>query len=245
MMDKSQVTELIQRWRVLKGDLTGKGTELENARKALQEVEDEHAKMVQQWDLEKETIRNTSSAIEVQVASKNEEVRRMARETEELLRKVEERRRRTAEHLRVLNKRMLVVTTRTKEAEDKDAGVRERLVTFQKSRDESREQLLALLKKHETAIPQEQAAHDEKVRQIKSRIAETAAAIEAEAKSWALEQAMKEWKEKSNARKHVLDEVSAAEESKDIWADLLQEANSLHIQGNMKTLAELRAMVSV
>ncbi|KPA85594.1 hypothetical protein ABB37_00006 [Leptomonas pyrrhocoris] len=243
-MDKSQVTELIQRWRVLKGDLTDKGTELEGARKALQEVEDEHAKMVQQWDLEKETIHNTSGAIEAQVVSKKEEVQRMARETEELLRKVEERRRRTAEHLRVLHKRMQVVTTRTKEAEDKDAGVRERLATFQKSRDEAREQLLALVKKYETAIPQEQAAHDEKMRQMRSRIAETTAATEAEAKSWALEQAMKEWKAKSNTHKHVLDEVAAAEESKDIWADLLQEANNIHIQDNMKTLAELRAMVS-
>jgi chromosome segregation ATPase len=243
-MDKSQVTELIQRWRVLKGELTNKGAELESARKALQEVEDEHAKMVQQWDLEKETIHNTSSAIEAQVTNKKEEVQRMARETEELLRKVEERRRRTEEHLRVLNKRMQVVTMRTKEAEEKDAGARERLATFRKSRDEARAQLLALVKKHEAAIPQEQAAHEQKVRTMKSRIAETAAAIEAEAKSWALEQAMKEWKEKSNARKHVLDEVAAAEESKDLWADLLQEANGIHIQENMKTLAELRAMVS-
>jgi chromosome segregation ATPase len=243
-MDKSQVTELIQRWRVLKGELTNKGAELESARKALQEVEDEHAKMVQQWDLEKETIHNTSSAIEAQVTNKKEEVQRMARETEELLRKVEERRRRTEEHLRVLNKRMQVVTMRTKEAEEKDAGARERLATFRKSRDEARAQLLALVKKHEAAIPQEQAAHEQKVRTMKSRIAETAAAIEAEAKSWALEQAMKEWKEKSNARKHVLDEVAAAEESKDLWADLLQEADGIHIQENMKTLAELRAMVS-
>lgn len=243
-MDKSQVTELIQRWRVLKGDLTDKGAELENARKALQEVEDEHAKMVQQWDLEKETIHNTSSAIEAQVASKKEEVQRMAAETAELHRKVEERRRRTEEHLRVLHKRMQAVTARTKEAEERDAGVRDRLATFTKSRDEARDQLLALVKKHEAAIPQEQAAHEEKVRTLKSRIAETAAAMEAEAKSWALEQAMKEWKEKSNTRKHVADEVAAAEESKDVWADLLQEANNLNIQENMKTLAELRAMVS-
>lgn len=243
-MDKTQVTELIQRWRVLKGELTDKGAELDTARKALQEVEDEHAKMVQQWDLEKETIHNTGIAIEAQVAHKKEEVQRMARETAELLRKVEERRRRTEEHLRVLHHRMQVVTTRTREADEKDAGVRDRLATFEKSRDEAKEQLVALVKKHEAALPQEQAAHEEKVRQLRSRVAETAAAIEAEAKSWALEQAMKEWKTKSNARKAILDEVSAAEESKDVWADLLQEANNINTQDSMKALAELRAMVS-
>ena len=243
-MDKSQVTTLIQRWRVLKGELTSKGTELEAARKALQEVEDEHAKMVQQWDLEKETIHNTRSAIEAQVASKQDEVQRMARETQELMRKVDERRRRTEEHQRVLQKRMEVVNARTKEAEEKDAGARERLTAFLKTRDETRAELLALVEKHENAIPQEQTLHDEKVRNLKSRIAETAAAVEAEAKSWALEQAMKEWKEKSDARKHFLDEVAAAEENKDVWADLLQEANSINIQENMKTLTELRAMVS-
>ncbi|KAG5479018.1 hypothetical protein LSCM1_02860 [Leishmania martiniquensis] len=242
-MDKSQVTELIQRWRVLKGSLTEKGSELEAVRKSLQELEREHAKIVQQWDIEKETIRNTSSAIEAQVASKKEELQRIKRETQELHHKVEERRRRNEEHQRVLSKRKQMVDARTKEAGEKDAAARERLATFQRSRDEARERLLAAIRKHEAAIPQEQAAHEDKLWQVKSRIAETLAAIEAEAKSWALEQAMKEWNEKSNARKHILDEVAAAEEGKDTWADLLHEANGIHIQDSLKTLVEVRAMI--
>ncbi|CBZ26979.1 conserved hypothetical protein [Leishmania mexicana MHOM/GT/2001/U1103] len=243
-MDKSHVTELIQRWRVLKGNLTEKSSELETVRKSLQELEGEHAKMMQQWDLEKETIRNTSSAIEAQVASKKDELQRIKQETQELHRKVEERRRRNEEHQLVLSKRKHIVDARVKEAAEKDAAARERLTTFQRSRDEARERLLTTVKKHEAVIPQDQAAHEDKVLQLKSRIAETLAAIEAEAKSWALEQAMKEWNERSNARKHILDEVAAAEEGKDAWADLLHEANSIHIQDNLKTLAELRAMVS-
>ncbi|GET88482.1 hypothetical protein, conserved [Leishmania tarentolae] len=244
-MDKSQVTELIQRWRVLKGNLTEKGNELETVRKSLQELESEHAKIMQKWDLEKETIRNTSSAIEAQVVSKKEELQRIKQETQELHRKVEERRRRNEEHQLVLSKRKRIVDARVKEAEEKDAEVRERLTTFQRSRDDARERLLAAVKKHEAAIPQDQAAHEDKALQLKSRVAETLAAIEAEAKSWALEQAMKEFNEKSNARKHILDEVAAAEEGKDAWADLLHEASSIDIQENLKTLAELRAMVSV
>ncbi|AIN98307.1 hypothetical protein LPMP_220120 [Leishmania panamensis] len=243
-MEKSQVTELIQRWRVLKGSLTEKGSELETVRKSLQVLEGEHARMVQQWDLEKETIRNTSSAIEAQVASKKDELQRIRLETQELRRKVEERRRRNEEHQLVLSKRKHMVDARVEEAEAKDAAVRERLTTFHRSRDEAREQLVAAVKKHQAAIPQEQAAHADKVLQLKSRIAETLATIEAEAKSWALEQAMKEWNEKSSARKHILDEVTAAEEGKDAWAELLHEASSIHIQDNLKTLAELRAMVS-
>lgn len=243
-MDKSQVTELIQRWRVLKGGLTDKGSELEAVRKSLQDLEGEKTKMTQQWDLEKETIRNTSSAIEAQVVAKREELQRMERETQELCRKVEERRRRNEEHQRVLSKRKHLVDTRTREAEEKDAAARERLLTFQRTRDEARALLVAAVAKHEAALPQEQTAHEEKVRQLRSRIADTQAAIEAEAKSWALEQAMKEWNEKSNARKCLLDEVAAAEEGKDAWADLLQEANSIQIQDNLKTLAELRAMVT-
>ncbi|CAM67955.1 conserved hypothetical protein, partial [Leishmania infantum JPCM5] len=108
-MDKSHVTELIQRWRVLKGNLTEKASELETVRKSLQELEGEHAKMTQQWDLEKETIRNTSSAIEAQVANKKDELQRIKQETQELHRKVEERRRRNEEHQLVLSKRKLIV----------------------------------------------------------------------------------------------------------------------------------------
>ncbi|KAG5504897.1 hypothetical protein JKF63_04343 [Porcisia hertigi] len=243
-MDKSQVTELIQRWRVLKGSLTEKGSELDMVRKSLQELEVEHTKMVQQWDLEKETIRNTSGAIEEQVARKKDELHRIKRDTQELHGKVEERRRRNEEHHVVLDKRKQMVEARTKEAEEKDAAVRERLSTFRRSRDEAREQLLTAIKKHDAAIPAEQMAHDNKVLKLKSRIAETLATIEAEAKSWALEQAMKEWNEKSNARKQVLDEIAAAAEGKNTWADLLHEANSLQIQDNLRTLAELRSTVS-
>lgn len=244
-MEGAQVKELIQRWRVLSNDLKLKNKELEDAREALNQVDSEHTTSVQQWDLEKENIKNTINAIVAQVTAKKDELQRIEKETQELRRKVDERRRRNEEHLLILNKRRQIVETQTKEAEERDAGIKERLAMFEKNREEARKQLQSAIQKIEDTLPQELEDHQQKVRQLRSRMAETAAVMEAEAKSWALEQAMREWHEKSDSRKWLLEEVNAAEAGKDIWADLAQEANNLQMPDFVKELGEIRALTSM
>ncbi|KAK7196528.1 hypothetical protein NESM_000590500 [Novymonas esmeraldas] len=244
-MSKAQVTERIQRWRELKEKMTEKTNQVEARSKAVHELECRRVKEVQEWELDKEERKGPLSAAAAEVASSTSNIERIEHETQELRRKVEERCRRTREHTEVIQKRKKAVSVLSKEVRGKDDSAQERLAEYTRTRQEVRRQLQAAMKKHEVAALQDQAAYEDKMRQHKSRSAEILATIEAEAKSHALEQAMNEWNEKSNARKHVQDEVAAAEEGKDVWAELLQEAHAIRIQDNLKTLAELRAMVSI
>ncbi|CCW61939.1 unnamed protein product [Phytomonas sp. EM1] len=243
-MDTAQVKELIQRWRSLNADLKTKNKELEEARESLRIYDGEHSKSKQEWDFEKEKLRNTINAVLADVTRKKSELKAIEEETAELRRKVEERRRRNEEHLKVLTKRKNTVLEQLKEVEKRDAGIKSRLSEFQANRAASKEQLLATIKKVEESLPQERETHEQKISQLKSKIAETEATIEAEAKSWALEQALRAWNEASRAHKWLLEEVAATESGKDTWANLIQEANALNPNENLATLRELSALLS-
>ncbi|EPY31797.1 hypothetical protein STCU_02823 [Strigomonas culicis] len=180
-----------------------------------------------------------------QVTGRKDELQRIEKETAELRKKVEERRRRNEEHLAILNKRRDVIETQKKEVDAKDAKLQDNLNAFLTSRDESKKQLQEAIRKIEDTIPQEQDVHHAKVRQLKSRIAEMTASIEAEAKSWALEMAMREWNQKSDARKWLLEEVNAAEGGKDTWADVVHEINSIQTKDSLQSLNEIRSIISV
>ncbi|RNC50329.1 hypothetical protein TcCL_ESM12628, partial [Trypanosoma cruzi] len=104
-MEGSQVKELIQKWRALRNELKEKNAELEKTRAALQELEGQHAKTVQDWDLEKANIQNTISLVWAQVSDKKEEVLRIEKERADLQSKVDERRLRNEEYWCVLDKR--------------------------------------------------------------------------------------------------------------------------------------------
>ncbi|ORC87865.1 uncharacterized protein TM35_000191090 [Trypanosoma theileri] len=243
-MEGSQVKELIQTWRGLSSALKEKNAELEKTRAALHEMEAEHAKTVRDWDLEKANIQNTISLVWTQVSSKKEELARIEEETLELQRKVDERRLRNEEHWRVLNKRKQVVKSQLQEMEEKDKDARERLREFRELREESKQQLLSTIQKLEGIAQQEQMDHQQKTRQLRSRIADMVAATESEKKSWALEVAMREWKQKSDARKWLSEEAAAAEKEQGTWAEIVREANNLSCEDHLKELDVLRALIS-
>lgn len=243
-METKELKELIQRYRALGESLTGKNEELEVARKQLEALDTEHSSAAHQWELEKENIRNTINAILTQVTAKRDELQRVERESAELRAKVDDRRRRNEEYVAILNRRRDAVLARKAQLDSEDRQRQESLDAFVRSRDESRAALKAALKKNEDLAAQEAADHEQKVRQLRSRIAETRATIEAEAKSWALEQAMSEWNAKSDARGYYLEEASAAEAGKDVWADLLQEANALQAEASFRALQDIRALLS-
>ncbi|CCW66282.1 unnamed protein product [Phytomonas sp. Hart1] len=244
-METAQVKELIQRWRALNSDLKTKNKELEEARDSLRIYDIEHSKSKQEWYLEKEKLRNTINAVLADVTSKKAELQAIENETTELRRKVEERRRRNEEHLKVLTKRKNTVLDQLKEAEKRDSGIKSRLSEFQANRAASKEHLLATLQRVEESLPQERDTHEQKVSQLKSKIAETEAAMEVEAKSWALEQALRAWNEATRAHKWLLEEITATESGKDTWANLIQEADALNPSESLATLRELRALLSV
>lgn len=238
--------ELIQRWRTSSAELKEKNKELEKARESLHSLDSEHSQRVRHWDLEKENIKNTIDVILDQVKHKQDELERIENESAELRRKVEERRKRNEEYQVIITKRKQTVQARREECDARDDAVRSRLDTFEQSRDESRNQLLAAIQKIENTLPSERLGHEQKIRLLRSKTAEIDAAIEAEAKSFALEQAVKEWNEKFQLRKVLLDEVGAAEEGKDVWAGLLNDARSLGTETDlMRRLSDIRASVSV
>lgn len=236
--------ELIQKWRTLSAELENKKREHKDVVGSVSVQDGELNQAKQEWELEKEKLRSTINAVLSDVTSKKSELQSIENDTAELRRKVEERRRRNEEHLMVLNKRKKLVAEQLKAAELRDEGVKERFTAFEASREETRRQILSAIKKVEEAGPQESAEYEQKVRLLRNTIKETEATLEAEAKSWALEQAMKEFNEKSDARKWLLEEISAAEGGKDLWADLLQEANTLSVNDSLQSLQELRSIIS-
>ncbi|EKF26003.1 hypothetical protein MOQ_010325 [Trypanosoma cruzi marinkellei] len=243
-MEGSQVKELIQKWRALSNELKEKNAELEKTRAALQELEGQHAKTVQDWDLEKANIQNTISLVWAQVSDKKEEVLRIEKETADLQLKVDERRMRNEEYWSVLNKRRQAVTTRLQEVEEKDKGAKERLRDFREVRDESKQQLLSAIGKLEDADQQELVDHQQKTRQMRSKISEALASVEAEKKSWALEAAMRGWRQKNDARRWLSEEANASEKNKGIWVEAIREADSMHCDDSLKELDALRALIS-
>lgn len=243
--EPAHVKDLIQKWRCLSNDLRSKNKELDDARGSLREFEVTHNKAKQDWEVEKEKLRNTINTVLADVTNKKMELKSIERETAELQVKVHERRRRNEEHQRVLDKRRKAVVEQLQSAEVRDAAVHDRYRTFEATRAEAKQQLVSAIKNVEAAIPQELEAHNQKVTQLRSKIEEITANMEAEAKSWELEQAMREWNRKSDARKWLLEEVSAAESGKDVWAELLQDANSLHIGDSLAAVNELRSVLSV
>ncbi|KEG06005.1 hypothetical protein DQ04_16621000 [Trypanosoma grayi] len=243
-MEGSQVKELIQKWRGLSNELKDKNTELEKTRVALNELEAQHAKTVQDWDLEKANIQNTISLVWAQVSNRKEELVRIEEETKDLQRKVDERRLRNEEHWRVLNRRKQIVTEQLQKLEEKDKGTRERLREFREVREESGKQLLSAIRKLEDTDQQEQVDHQKKTRQMQSKIAEIEACIDAERKSWALEMAMREWNQKNDARRWLCEEASVAENDKSMWVAIVKESNSLQCEDQLKEIDSLRALLS-
>ncbi|KAH9600491.1 hypothetical protein LSM04_002028 [Trypanosoma melophagium] len=243
-MEGSQVKELIQTWRGLSSTLKEKNEELERTRAALNDMEAQHAKTVRDWDLEKANIQSTISLVWAQVSAKKEELARIEKEAQELQQKVDERRLRNEEHWRVLNKRKQFVKNQLQEMEEKDKGARERLRDFREVREESKQQLLFTIQKLEAIEQQENMDHQQKTRQLRSRIADMEAATESEKKSWALEVAMREWKQKSDARKWLCEEAAVAEKEQGTWAEIVREANNLSCEDYLKELDALRTLIS-
>ncbi|KAF5215474.1 hypothetical protein ECC02_011839 [Trypanosoma cruzi] len=243
-MEGSQVKELIQKWRALSNELKEKNAELEKTRAGLQELEGQHAKTVQDWDLEKANIQNTISLVWAQVSDKKEEVLRIERKTADLQSKVDERRLRNEEYWCVLDKRRQAVTTRLQELEEKDKDAKERLRDFREVRDESKQQLISAIRKLEDAEQQELVDHQQKTRQMRSKISEVVASVEAEKKSWALEAAVRGWREKNDARRWLSEEANASEKNKGVWAEAIREADSMHCDNSLKELDVLRALIS-
>lgn len=244
VMEGSQVKELIQQWRALSNELKRKNAELEQTRADLHALETQHAKTVQDWDVEKAGIQNTISLVWEQVAGRKEELARIEKDTSELQLKVDERRLRNEEHLRVLNKRRQAVAVKTQEVEEKDKDARERLRDFREVREESRKQLLAAICKLEDAEQQEHIDHQQKTRHMQSKIAEAKATIEAEKKSWALETAMREWNQKNDARRWLAEEAALAENERGTWAEVIREANTLSCDDYLQELDTLRTLIS-
>ncbi|EAN97529.1 hypothetical protein, conserved [Trypanosoma cruzi] len=243
-MEGSQVKELIQKWRALRNELKEKNAELEKTRAALQELEGQHAKTVQDWDLEKANIQNTISLVWAQVSDKKEEVLRIEKERADLQSKVDERRLRNEEYWCVLDKRRQAVTTRLQELEEKDKDAKERLRDFREVRDESKQQLISAIRKLEDAEQQELVDHQQKTRQVRSKISEVVASVEAEKKSWALEAAVRGWREKNDARRWLSEEANSYEKNKGVWAEAIREADSMHFDNSLKELDALRALIS-
>ncbi|RNF00406.1 hypothetical protein TraAM80_07599 [Trypanosoma rangeli] len=243
-MEGSHVKELIQKWRALSKELKENNVELEKTRAALQELEGQHAKTVQDWDLEKANIQNTISLVWEQVSKKKEELSLIEKETSDLQLKVDERRVRNEEHWGVLNKRKQAVAARLQEIEEKEKDTREGLRQFREAREESKQQLLSAIRKFEDAEQQERVEHQQKTRQVRTRIAELVASIEAEKKSWALDTAMREWNQRNDARRWLSEEANAAEASKGVWAEVIKEGEALHCDDALKELDALCALVS-
>ncbi|RNF14460.1 uncharacterized protein Tco025E_05830 [Trypanosoma conorhini] len=243
-MEGSQVKELIQKWRALSNELKEKNAELEKTRASLQELEGQHAKTVQDWDLEKANIQNTISLVWAQVSNKKEELSRIEKETSDLQLKVDERRLRNEEHWGVLNKRKQAVAARLHEIEEKEKDTKEGLRQFREAREEGRQQLLTAIRKLEDAEQQERVDHQQKTRQMRTRIAELVATVEAEKKSWALDAAMREWNQRNDARRWLSEEANTAENDKGAWVDVIKEAGSLHCDDALKELDTLRALLS-
>ncbi|EPY42255.1 hypothetical protein AGDE_01668 [Angomonas deanei] len=242
-MEGAAVKQLIQTWRSLNAKRKERNQELEELRNGLVSLENDAAKGAQEWDLEKENIKVTISAIASQVLAKQEELDRIQKESDELKSKVAERRRRNEEHLAILHMRQKNILDRKKDADAKDMEAKERYSQFVHSRDEAKQQLLEHVRRVEESLPTQSEAHREKCESIKSRIREINATKEAENKSWQLEQAMKEWNAKSDARKYILEDVNAAESGKDIWADTLHELSTIDFRETDKSLAELRSLI--
>ncbi|ESL11411.1 hypothetical protein TRSC58_00839 [Trypanosoma rangeli SC58] len=243
-MEGSHVKELIQKWRALSKELKENNVELETTRAALQELEGQHAKTVQDWDFEKANIQNTISLVWAQVSKKKEELSLIERETSDLQLKVDERRVRNEEHWGVLNKRKQAVAARLQEIEEKEKDTRERLRQFREAREESKQQLFSAIRKLEDAEQQERLEHQQKTRQVRTRIAELVASIEAEKKSWALDTAVREWNQRNDARRWLSEEANAAEAGKGVWAELIKEGEALHCDDALKELDTLCALVS-
>lgn len=186
--------------------------------------------------MEKETIERTIKAISDQVTSKRDELEKVAKETRDLHAKVSERRRRNEEHHRVLERRREAVTAQLKAIESKEEGIKQRLSAFHESREASRKQLQEAIKSVENSQKDERRAHESTLQQIRSKIGETKATMEAEAKSLALETALRTWNEKCDARKLLMEELASAESGKDVWADILRECNSLQADDSLATL---------
>lgn len=243
-METTQVKDVVEKWRVLSNELKLLEHKKEEVVSTLNEQQSELSKARQEWELEKEKLRSTIQAVLADIIHKKTELQTIEEETAELRRKVDDRRLRNEEHLTVLSKRKKLVEEQLEAAQRRDEGVKERFAVFESSREEAKRQVLSAIRKVEEAGPQEEADYAQRVRVLRTMIQETEATIEAEAKSWALERAMREFNETCDARKWLLDEVSAAEEGKDLWADLLQEANSLSVSDSLQSLLELRSVVS-
>lgn len=218
------VKQLISHWRTLSNQLKSENTRLETTRQDLQKTELRHSEMVSEWDLQKAAIQQTIGDVLKQVDLKQNELNAVEGETKSLNAKVIERRQRNEEYKSVLRVRQDSAANSLKAVTTREEGVKERIKAFREARDAAKKQLLQILAKLESSMPQEEQEHAARLSAIHAKTRDVEAKLELEAKRWATELAQREREVKIATKKTLMEEGAAASRAKEEVTGLLRKA---------------------